>query len=215
MNLENQDKHISESKYYFEYLKRTERFPQSVYHKAKHKMVCRMISSVSLGGKILDAACGIGNITGKYCNKYNITGIDEQTSALSYATQNYKGKYVHGSLYKLPFEDNSFDLILFLDAIEHFSDPVKALQELSRVLRPEGRILICTINYANPLWWILENTWHRFLAGNCKTYSREVHPTRYTEDLLRTHCAGLFEEDSLEKHIMKMELFYIGKKKRR
>src|SRR5271157_4113714 len=180
MNNRNQGQGEQDQKYYFEYLKRTEIFPQSVYHQAKHRITGNMIKDTPSNGQILDAACGIGNITGRYSNDFNITGIDEQISAILYARQNYKGTYIHGSLYELPFDDKTFDLILFLDAIEHFTDPVKTLKELSRVLKPEGKILICTINYANPLWWILENTWHRFLAGNCKTYSKDVHPTRYT-----------------------------------
>lgn len=203
---------MEKEKYYLDYLKKTDRFPQSVYHKAKHAMASKMFNSITPGSKVLDAGCGIGNITGKYCDEYSIFGVDEQSDAIEYCQNTYSGKYVQADLSALPFEDNFFDLILFLDAIEHLDKPIFALKELSRVLKPKGSILICTMNYGSPLWLILEHTWHRFFGGTCKPYSKNVHPTQYTEKLLRQHCNIYFKEIPMQKRIMNMELFYIGKK---
>jgi 2-polyprenyl-3-methyl-5-hydroxy-6-metoxy-1,4-benzoquinol methylase len=75
---------MDDQSYYLEYLKKTSRFPQSVYHKAKHDMVRRLILSIPHGARVLDAGCGVGHITGPYCNQYAITGMDEQLSAVSY-----------------------------------------------------------------------------------------------------------------------------------
>ncbi len=72
--------------------------------------------------------------------------------------------------------------------------------------------MISTINYDNLLWLLLENTWHRLAGGNCKTYSKDVHPTRYTGALLKKHCNTYFSEIALRKEVLRMELFYIGKK---
>lgn len=199
-------------KYYIEYLKRTDRLPQSIYHKAKHDMVRKMFDVLPFGSLALDAGCGIGNVTGKYCDRYSIVGIDEQLSAVQYCRNSCGGQYMQAALYSLPFQDNKFDLILFLDTIEHLTDPILTLKELARVLKPGARILICTINYASPLWLILENTWHRLFGGRCKPYSRQVHPTRYTPSLLRQHCKEFFKEVILQKRIMGMELFYVGRK---
>jgi ubiquinone/menaquinone biosynthesis C-methylase UbiE len=203
---------MAEKKYYIDYLKKTDKFPQSVYHKAKHTVVRNILNGQSEGSLVLDAACGIGNVTSKYCNDYSVVGIDEQLSALQYCCDHHSGKYVRGDLCFLPFANSCFDLILFLDSIEHFANPTFALKELARVLKTGGRIVICTINYNNLLWYILENTWHRFWGGNCKTFSNDVHPTRYNMKLLRLHCDQFFKELSFEKRIMKMELFYIGEK---
>jgi len=198
--------------YYLEYLKKTDKFPQSVYHKVKHDIAGSMFGLLAPQALVLDAGCGIGNITAKYCPGYTIIGIDEQFSSIEYCKQNCAGKYIQSSLYNVPFKDNVFDSIFFLDAIEHLKDPLLALKELARVLKPKASILICTMNYASPLWLILENTWHRFFAGSCKPYSKDVHPTPYTEKILKQHCNNFFKEIRLEKRIMGMELFYIGKK---
>jgi ubiquinone/menaquinone biosynthesis C-methylase UbiE len=203
---------MDEHSYYLEYLKKTSQFPQSVYHKAKHDMVRRAFAGISEASKVLDAGCGIGHITGPYSGRYSIFGIDEQESAVQHCRAHWKGSYVKASLYKIPFADNFFDLIVFLDAIEHLDKPVIALQELARVLKPGSPILICTMNYASPLWFILEHTWHRFAGGSCKPYSKDVHPTQYTPQVMREHCSGLFEEVRLEERIMRMEIFYLGRK---
>jgi len=203
---------MNEQTYYLEYLKRTDRFPQSVYHKAKHEMVREAVSGLKPGARVLDAGCGIGHITAPYTDKYSLFGVDEQASAVQYCKEHWKGTYDQASLYKLPYEDNFFDLILFLDAIEHLDHPIDALRELARVLKPGGHILICTMSYSSPLWFILEHTWHRFFGGSCKPYSKDVHPTHYTKKILRDHCTGLFKEVSFRERIMKMELFYTGEK---
>ncbi|MGO9139314.1 MAG: class I SAM-dependent methyltransferase [Syntrophales bacterium] len=203
---------MEEKKYYIDYLKKTDQFPQSVYHRAKHSVVRDILNGQSRGSLVLDAACGIGNVTSGYCDNFSIVGIDEQLSALQYCRDQHSGKYVQGDLYFLPFTNSCFDLILFLDSIEHLTNPTLSLRELARVLKTGGRIIICTINYGNLLWNILENTWHRFCGGNCKTFSKDVHPTRYNTRLLRSHCNQFFREVSFEKRILKMELFYIGEK---
>lgn len=203
---------MTEQEYYIEYLKRTSRFPQSVYHKAKHDTVRAIFSNIAAGARVLDAGCGVGHITGPYADRYSVFGIDEQESAIRYCRQHWKGTYAQASLYNIPFEDDFFDLIVFLDAIEHLDRPTAALRELARVLKPGVSILICTMNYANPLWFILEHTWHRFAGGSCKPYSTDVHPTHYTSKLLREHCAGLFEETYLCECVIWMELFYLGNK---
>lgn len=203
---------MDNQEYYFEYLKKTEKLPRSVYHKVKHNMVGSMFGLLSQEALVLDAGCGIGNVTAKYCQGYSIFGIDEQFSSIEYCKKNCTGKYVQSSLYNIPFKDNVFDLILFLDAIEHLTDPLLVLKELARVLKPKANILICTMNCASPFWLILENTWHRFFGGSCKPYLKDVHPTPYRERMLKQHCNNFFKEIRLEKRIMGMELFYIGKK---
>ena len=51
------------------------------------------------------------------------------------------GVDVVGSVYDLPFSDNTFDMVLCMVVLEHLEDPPKAISEIKRVLKPNGRIL--------------------------------------------------------------------------
>jgi len=48
--------------------------------------------------------------------------------------------------YKFPFKDNSFDLAISLEVIEHLVEPERFLGEIKRILKPKGRLLISTTN---------------------------------------------------------------------
>lgn len=49
---------------------------------------------------------------------------------------------VHGRAQEMPFEDGSFDVVLCVDALHHIKDATAAVREISRVLRPGGRVLV-------------------------------------------------------------------------
>jgi len=203
--------------FYFDYLLRSDKFPQSIYHKPKIKITEELIESCPAGATVLDAGCGSGYITAPFLNRYNIVGIDHQDEAVEYCKRHYpQGAYFKSELTgnSLPVEPHSVDVVLFHDAIEHFNEPLKALELLATALKPGGKIVVSTINYSNPLWLLLENTWHRLVAGNCRTYSKDVHPTRYTASLLREHCQTHFDEIELRIEMIWMELFFIGTNKK-
>ena len=53
-----------------------------------------------------------------------------------------------GSIFKIPFKDNTFDLVYNSGVIEHFKDPdnVAAISEMARVIKPSGRVIIIVPN---------------------------------------------------------------------
>ena len=61
-----------------------------------------------------------------------------------------KFEFVCASADALPYADNSFDTVIMNDAMEHVSDPVSVLDEVMRVIKPEGKIYINFPPYYHP-----------------------------------------------------------------
>jgi SAM-dependent methyltransferase len=78
------------------------------------------------------------------------TFIDISEQALG-VLQQHGGRASSASICRLPFPDQSFDLICALDIIEHVSDDQSALSELSRVAAPGAILLLSTP--LHPQWW--------------------------------------------------------------
>lgn len=89
---------------------------------------------------VLDAGCGEGFVV-DYLARQNpdlkLTGVDLSEEAIAYAEAHFgeRARFRTGSVYKLPFSDNSFDVVLCSEVLEHLDDPGRAVQELKRVAR--------------------------------------------------------------------------------
>jgi SAM-dependent methyltransferase len=90
---------------------------------------------------------------------------------------------------RFPFPDDSFDVALFLDVIEHLVPRITVLKEIHRVLRPEGRLLVSAPNR--------ETRWRRTLRrAGLFAYSDPDHKVEYTEgEFLEELRAGGFRPD--------------------
>lgn len=107
-------------------------------------------SYIRPGDAVLDCACGLGY--GSYILYANsqaskVTGVDFEKNAVKYACANYgragKIEFRQGDAQDLSFmPDNSVDFIAGFETIEHLKEPEKYLQELYRVLKPSGRVML-------------------------------------------------------------------------
>lgn len=99
---------------------------------------------------VLDAGCG-GGATMESLRRYGrVQGMELAGEAVAYNRERGRD-VIEGSIERMPFEDESFDLALALDVIEHVPDDLAALEELSRVLRPGGSLLV-TVPALDMLW---------------------------------------------------------------
>ncbi|MTI44473.1 demethylmenaquinone methyltransferase/2-methoxy-6-polyprenyl-1,4-benzoquinol methylase [Roseibium hamelinense] len=99
---------------------------------------------------VLDCGIGTGALSSALIDKLGpsltLSGIDVSPSMLSEAERKLRSKGVVLAPYlsdirDLPFEDNSFDIVMCAHVLEHLPDPRMALTEMIRVLRPGGTIL--------------------------------------------------------------------------
>lgn len=118
--------------------------------------------SISKTDKILDIGCNFGTLLNKFdkAGYENLFGIDTNASAIERGKKYYPNVKSGLSPYdgeNLPFEDESFDVILMFDVIEHIPELERFLTEqVFRCLKPDGKFIFQTPNkYLNIVWEII------------------------------------------------------------
>lgn len=117
----------------------------------------RMSEGISSGASVLEAAPGPGYFAIELAKlgAYKITGLDVSSTFVEIATRNAREAGVEvdfrrGNASKMPFGNDSFDLIVCRAAFKNFSEPVEALREMRRVLRPGGKAVIIDLRKDTP-----------------------------------------------------------------
>jgi ubiquinone/menaquinone biosynthesis C-methylase UbiE len=99
------------------------------------------------GERVLDVACGTGAVTRLAAERVGpqgvVVGLDVDAAMLAVARRVVTHANVvwrEASVMALPFDTGAFDLVLCQQGLQFFSDRRRALREMRRVLRPDGRI---------------------------------------------------------------------------
>jgi SAM-dependent methyltransferase len=138
-----------------------------------YALVREYLGNVS-GLRVLEVACGRGGFVFELARAgAQVTGCDFSSAALRAATtralhsngHTSVPRLVQGDAQNLPFADNSFDLVVSCETIEHLPEVRSALREMERVTRPGGKLLLTTPNYLN-------------FMGLYEIYARFRHPDR-------------------------------------
>lgn len=104
------------------------------------------------GSRVLDVGCGTGNFSIKLAGYgCHVTGVDLSEKMLEIAKSKAKREkrditFLPMDVYHLKFPDGYFDDVFSMAAFEFIKKPKKAYNEMFRVLKPGGRLLIGTIN---------------------------------------------------------------------
>lgn len=110
-----------------------------------------LVAHASAKGKdALDLCCGQGALTAMLIEAgANVTGLDFSPEMLALAKTAAQGADLRqGDAAKLPFDDDSFDMVVCNFGMMHLPDQPKALAEICRVTRPDGRFIMAT--WASP-----------------------------------------------------------------
>lgn len=114
--------------------------------------LCRMICDAAGVGnylRICDVGCGFGGTIASLNERFSsleLVGVNIDRRQLQRARQKIKAapqnkiEFVNGDACHLPFEDNSFDVVLAVECIFHFPDRALFFKEASRILKPGGRL---------------------------------------------------------------------------
>jgi ubiquinone/menaquinone biosynthesis C-methylase UbiE len=109
-------------------------------------------------GRIIDVGCGSGEMMvalARYLPECEITGIDISDPLLEYAHRlktihhlNSQVQFIKGDVKKIPFENSSFDVVFNVNMVHFIEDPIPMLNEMQRVLKPDGYLFIKDLRYS-------------------------------------------------------------------
>lgn len=120
------------------------------------------------GLQLLDIGCGPGTITADFARRVSpgkVRGIDPAVEAIDAARRDHPGvDFATGDVYRLEFDAASWDIVHAHQVLQHLSDPVAALKEMRRVVRPGGVVAVRDSDYASFTWYPNDDRLARWLA---------------------------------------------------
>lgn len=110
----------------------------------RKKIVTNLLKKYLPGKKnvILDAGCGTGAEIIYLRNFGKVYGVDLSPIATKFCQKRGIENVKIGDVSKLPYKNNSFDLVCLMDVLEHTSKNETVLNEIHRVLKPKGLLLM-------------------------------------------------------------------------
>ena len=114
---------------------------------------------------ILDVGCGTGQLI-NYLKKYGfkVAGNDISQEAIKRSPATIRKNIYNASATKLPFKEESLDLVTSISVIEHLTKKGRErfISEVSRVLKPKGYIFLVTPNWNSPFRYIQGKNWFAY-----------------------------------------------------
>jgi SAM-dependent methyltransferase len=158
-------------------------------HSNRYKVNLECVNRFAVGKRVLEIGSVPCHFTALLATSgYKVTGVDPEPERSQKLIQQFSLDVIKRDIEieSFPFDDNSFETIVFSEVIEHmYVNPLHALREISRVLAPKGKLLLFTdnlyslhvlknfvignsINDAVKEWMKLEAIGHR---GHIRLYS--------------------------------------------
>jgi ubiquinone/menaquinone biosynthesis C-methylase UbiE len=158
------------------------------------RLARELANNLPRDARVLEIAPGPGYLSVALAKlgPFKITGLDISQSFVRMASQYAKregvvARFIHGSASDIPLEDGLFDLIVCRAAFKNFSEPLKAINEMHRVLKPGGTAIIIDLRkdasweeivaYVDGLHVSAANSWFMKL-----TFKHMLLKRAYTEE---------------------------------
>jgi ubiquinone/menaquinone biosynthesis C-methylase UbiE len=159
-----------------------EHFPSTIDPRIQHVRVLLKFFGNLTDKRVLDVGCGKGRFA-RVLQEQNpateIWGLDISEEMLRFVPAGIHT--VAGSMTELPFAASAFDFVYATESLEHAVEIERAVQEMCRVLKPGGKLLIVDKNAEHwgklktPDWerWFQRDELERLLARDCRKVSSE------------------------------------------
>jgi ubiquinone/menaquinone biosynthesis C-methylase UbiE len=146
--------------------------------------------------QVLHAGCGSGQVDMDLTGYVNITALDISDKALKIYKDIHgdKVKIVEGSIFKLPFDDHTFDGIYNLGVMEHFTEPEiqEILKEFKRVLKPNGTMVILWPPTFGLTVFVLDSA--HFIMNKIFRMNIKLHPDEISRIRSKKYAYDIFEQ---------------------
>ena len=167
-------------------------FANGINRKANRALCEAVAQMIQSEDEALECACGTGLLSGVIATRCkSLIATDFSVNMLRRAERKYRNlpniRFEPCDIMQLPYPDERFDVVIAANVIHLLDEPEKALQELSRVCRPGGRIIL-------PTYMNRQNSRRRFQArvhsrnlprvsDECRIPKRAMHALRRNHPL--------------------------------
>lgn len=128
--------------------------------------------------RLLDIGCGTGLFLQRRKADCDPFGIDFSLQALQFCTSRGLARLARADAVRLPFPDNSFDLVTAFDLIEHVYDDHALVDEIHRILKPDG-FLLATVPAHPRLWSSHDVSLHHFRRYRMRNFKALFRPDQW------------------------------------
>jgi ubiquinone/menaquinone biosynthesis C-methylase UbiE len=169
---------------------------QRFWHRNK-LWVLDQIMPIDKDHVVVDVGCGSGNLALHSAEKCRLAiGLDPSESAVRFCNSisTARSVFIPAAGDALPFPDESVDVALFVEVIEHLDQPMKIISEIWRVLKKGGFAFVTTPNYAFPsLWAPVE-----WLADQSRMVAKMGGGEQHVQKFSPRSLAGTFQKAGFE-----------------
>ena len=146
-------------------------------------------------GRVLDVGCGFGAtnlILATHLSGAEFVGIDLSDPLLQLAGEAAQAaglasrvRFEHADVQQIPYDDDSFDVVLNANMVHLVQDPIRMLNEIERVLAPKGMVFVADLR-RSWLGWIEREIRSALTVAEAKELfsQSELRPGAFSQDLL-------------------------------